>query len=74
MYVDIHTGMFKDYDYINWTVKAISMKNNYLSRCIIHVMCTVLLSAAKLMETSFKKKSLKKNLHLGSTEERCTLP
>lgn len=53
MYVDIHTGMFKDYDYINWTVKAISMKNNYLSRCIIHVMCTVLLSAAKLMETSF---------------------
>lgn len=58
MYVDIHTGMFKDYDYINWTVKAISMKNNYLSRCIIHVMCTVLLSAAKLhvMETSFLKK------------------
>lgn len=32
MYVDIHTGMFKDYDY-NWTVKAVSMKNNMRQIC-----------------------------------------
>lgn len=75
MYVDIHTSMFKDYDY-NWTVKAISMKNNMRQVCQlesellvkVYNTCNVYRNIAISSQTngdiSFKKKSLKKNLHL----------
>lgn len=61
MYVDIHTGMFKDYGF-NW-VKFISVKNNMRwicqlesVRCIVMFTEMLMPSAAKLMKTSLKKK------------------
>lgn len=64
MYVDIHTGMFKDYGF-NW-VKFISVKNKMsggyvnlrVSRCIVMFTEMLMPSAAKLMKRSLKKKKL----------------
>lgn len=63
MYVDIQTGMFKDYVY-NWTVKAISMKNNARQVCQfecikVYNICNVYRNIAISSQTNgdiFKKK------------------
>lgn len=73
MYVDIHTSMFKDYDYTcNWTVKAISMKNNIRQICQlesvkVYNICNVYRIIAFSSQTNpdiFKKKKLEKKIYI----------